>query len=48
MVIELSEEERSALMAVLATLQRKAARGEWWMERMRPLAGFVERVRGGR
>lgn len=45
MKIEISEEERQALLTVIGTLERKAAKGEFWKGRMAPLLGFIDRLK---
>jgi hypothetical protein len=44
--IEVSAEEKAALVDALGYLERKATKSAYWAKRMEPLAGLIGRLKG--
>lgn len=46
--IEMTEEERAALLPILKTLENKAGKGEFWKGRVEPVKALFERIRSAK
>lgn len=45
MKIEITPEEQAALLPIMATLERKAGKGEFWKSRLEPVKALFQRIR---
>lgn len=46
--IEMTDAEQTALVSVIGTLERKAAKGQYWKDRLAPLQDLFERIKAAK